>query len=133
MGSYDAYFGATGPYSDAISQAISTIPGQSYTISFWLANVSVDPSNSFQVQWGGTIIQTLSNQDAFGYTDYTSTVQATASSEQLAFLAWNNTGVFYLDDVSVNGSSASVPIPPNVLLLGSGLIGLVGVRRRFKN
>jgi hypothetical protein len=29
-------------------------------------------------------------------------------------------------------SSAPVPIPPAILLLGTGLIGLIGVRRRFK-
>jgi hypothetical protein len=50
------------------------------------------------------------------------------------FNPWNwyiTTSRFYLDkvDLDVTGSSA-VPIPGAVWLLGSGLLGLVGVRRR---
>ena len=37
-----------------------------------------------------------------------------------------------LDNVSLSPSPSSVPIPPTLLLLGSGLIGLVGIRRRLK-
>jgi hypothetical protein len=131
-GSYDAYFAASGPYADSISQNISTTPGQLYRISFWLANLSLDPSNSFQVQWGGTTINELIDQQGFRYTYYTFNENATASTESLAFLAWNNTGIYYLDDVSVT-STSSVPIPAAVWLLGSGLIGIAGVRRKFKN
>ena len=36
------------------------------------------------------------------------------------------------DSLSIS-SASSVPVPPTIILLGTGLIGLVGVRRRFKN
>jgi hypothetical protein len=35
-----------------------------------------------------------------------------------------------IDNVTLNVPSA-VPIPPSIWLLGSGIIGLVGLRRRF--
>jgi len=36
------------------------------------------------------------------------------------------------NDVVYEKISNHVPIPPTMLLLGSGLIGLIGIRRRFK-
>jgi hypothetical protein len=35
--------------------------------------------------------------------------------------------------VEMSGTASTVPIPPTMLLLASGLIGLVGVRRKLKN
>jgi len=47
--------------------------------------------------------------------------------------------VAYLDTDSINGfdtvrlTAAPVPVPPSVWLLGSGLVGLFGIRRRFSS
>jgi hypothetical protein len=37
------------------------------------------------------------------------------------------------NDLVVEVSLAPVPIPPAILLLGSGLVAMVGIRRKFKN
>jgi len=38
-----------------------------------------------------------------------------------------------IDAVSLHGNTSPVPVPPTLLLLGSGLMGLVGWRRFRKN
>ena len=48
-----------------------------------------------------------------------------------AKLALGGTGVYAM--AVRDGDVAPVPIPPSVWLLGSGLIGLVGLRRKFTN
>jgi hypothetical protein len=35
-----------------------------------------------------------------------------------------------IDDVYFNGTYSPVPVPAAVWLLGSGLLGLIGIRRR---
>jgi len=44
-----------------------------------------------------------------------------------------NDSVFLLSSDSNSANFSTVPIPPTVLLLGAGLMGLVGIRRRVKS
>ena len=58
------------------------------------------------------------------------------------FSPWNDFALFYLKDQSGNivfseglaqiGSAPAVPLPSTLLLLGSGLCGLLGLGRRVK-
>jgi len=45
--------------------------------------------------------------------------------------AWGGSPAFYLNEIDFYGNP--VPIPGAIWLLGSGLIGIIGIRRKFKN
>jgi len=130
-GNYAAAFGAVGSYDDSISQTLSTIPGQPYNLTFWLAHSQSNNANDFHVTWGGTPLLDLVNANIFGYTGYAySNEIASSSSTILTFSGRENPSWYYLDDVSVTG--AAVPEPATMLLLGSGLLGLWGFRKMFR-
>lgn len=101
--------------------------------------VGVDSSNGV----GGINLLTYSINDpvglpvtSTGWQYFTADVTLAAGSHTLEFFgdldspggSRNPASYFYVDAVDVN----PVPVPAAVWLLGSGLIGLVGLRRRFK-
>jgi hypothetical protein len=124
------------------SQTISTIAGASYTFSFWLkqetsgATQNIYPYypsiHNFQASWNGSPVTAFSSTVSFDWTQYTFTVQATGPTTLIAFSGQETGGMYHIDNVSVVQAS-TVPIPAGVWLLGSGLIGLVGLRRKFRN
>ena len=123
-GTFSAFFGPIG--SDGfISQALVTTPGQSYTVSFWLQN-GASGANDFRLYWDGSEIYNFFNASAFGYTQYSFVEQATTSSTELSMGFRNVPNFFFLDDVDVS----PVPIPGAVWLFGSGIVGLIGLKRR---
>ncbi len=92
-------------YSVDLTSPFSAAAGTSY----WL---SVVPTLGFPPQWGwaaGT------GGDGQGYQNFFGTLGPTSTD-----FAFSLTGV------------ASVPAPPGLLLLASGVLGLTGLKRRFK-
>ena len=134
-GSYEAVMGAINNKFDSISQTLTTIPGNSYTVDFWLLNgqeasTTGSSTSEFQVSWGGNVILDLVNFPLFPYTEETLTVKATGTSTTLELSAYQTYGHFSLDDVSV---SAVVPEPST--LTGAGIavfLGLACAWRRRK-
>ena len=104
---------ATTASQDTLSQTITTTPSTYYTVSFFLANEG-GPHNTFLATFGGQTVLSLTDANAFGYTQYTATIRATSAKSVLAFAAQQDPADFLLDDVSVEAG----PLP----LAGGGLM-----------
>ena len=89
------------------SQAIATVPGATYQISFWADNPYDTglETESFTATWGGAAVFSLGNIPPSGsyynFTQYTVDVVATSTTTTLAFDMLDTQGYWELDDVSV--------------------------------
>jgi hypothetical protein len=128
-GSWDAEFGALA-CCDGISQNLPTTPGQSYTISFWLATWGPN-AGEFDAYWDGT--QLLGGQPFAGqlntgrYQQFTYVETATGASTALTFAGYSPPDFYDLDDVSV---TARMPEPSSWLLVAGGV--LLAAASRFR-
>jgi len=129
-GNFQALF-ASG--DNSISQNVTTTPGSSYVITFWLAaDVRQGGLPSVSVNWGGSSIFSQSFTSPSSYTEYTFNVNSLNPLTQLQFQFSSIFGnVFYLDDISVN--RAGVPDGgSSVSLLGLALFGMAMLRRKLR-
>lgn len=144
------YFSDTGASDSggSITQTLTTVAGQTYTISLYVANAIADTgnlNNEFSIGWGGNAPANLitlagTNVVPIGGNKYevagdpnpitvwhlvTATATATGTSTDFVINARNNDWQTLVDDVMVD----VVPEPSTAVLLGIGS-ALFGFRRR---
>jgi len=100
------------PASARISQVIPTVPGKTYTLSFWFSPRPGTPlaDNKLEVVWDGTVLATGNTISASGsglsdtsWTEYTFSVVATAYNTTLEFADVGNANSLgtFLDDINI--------------------------------
>ncbi|MDY0743951.1 PEP-CTERM sorting domain-containing protein [Paucibacter sp. R3-3] len=130
-GLWSAYFGTTqAAGGSSISQLLPTVAGQSYLLSFDIANDNGDgaAANGFTMSIGGVAVDTASGLGVQDYAHKQFAFTATSASTLLSFAAYNDNGYLQLDNVAV--SVSAVPEPATALLALAGMAVLIG-RRRF--
>jgi len=87
-----------------ISQPVTTVPDQSYTISYWLANFNAGqpPANEFQVYWNDALLVDLVNLPDSAYAQSAIPDQVGTGADVLTFCARNDPDFIRLDDIVVN-------------------------------
>src|SRR5581483_5825501 len=118
---------------DSITQTITTIPGHTYTLDFWLQahNAPLGLLDHFSVTWNGVGVYSTSGFGAqFGYTHKVFTnLTASSTSTSLVFSGGYTQGHFLLDDVNLV-DNAPEPGSVGLLLAGCCALGFLRLRPR---
>jgi hypothetical protein len=117
-------------------QSIATIPGATYTFSFW-QQTRVSGPNEFQANWNNMVVLELMDTPiTANFTQYIFTEVATSSSTQIRFALRQSPGFSAMDQVSVEPAPI-VPEPSSLLMVGTALAlggsGAVARRRPARN
>jgi hypothetical protein len=125
----------TGWTDVTVSAYVQVCLSTSYTDYETEDNISVyvetDLGTTYLADWDGDALDTLI---ADGYVWYAISADISDDSTWATFVLdvatnGSNEGA-KLDDVYFEGTFAPVPVPAAVWLLGSGLVGLIGIRRK---
>ncbi len=116
-----------------LSQTLATIPGQTYTLTFWHLYQIADIKHEvgyFDVGWNNEDVhfESYLPSSPLGWTEFTFDVLGTGSDTLSFYYLEGPPNDQGLDDVSV--VAGSLPEPGSLALLGLGLAGVIGLRRR---
>src|SRR5215831_21034784 len=108
---------------NTITQTLTTVPGQTYDISYWVFDAH---ANSLEVMFGGSTLFNGTAPTGGNYVQYLFSSTATSMSTVLAFSGQRSTsmGGTLLDDVSV--TAASTPEPTGIALLSTAMAAFGG-------
>jgi uncharacterized repeat protein (TIGR03803 family) len=120
-GNFEAVLGTIGQ-SGNLYQTLSTTPGSSYLLSFWLNSPDGQMPNDLFVSWNGTVLFEETNAPAFNWTNLQFEIVATGSSTVLDFGFKNDPSYFGLDAVSVTPTGPKITFNANTI---SGTVPLV--------
>lgn len=111
-----------------LTQTLSTTPGKTYHVGFWLASDGRVPNN-FSASLGGDMLYSQTNLAAQSYTHYSFVTTASSAATVLQFAVRNDKGWLSLDDVSVR----AVPEASSIVSLSIMLIiGSLALRKRMR-
>ncbi len=127
-----AFFGAEDTSDDEISQTLSTVPGQLYTVSFSLVVGDPRTNQNFSVDFGPTTIFSELNMGSASQTTFSFNVSATSLSTSLEFFGRNDPSSNILTAVSVVPGTTPLPAALPLFATGLGALGLLGWRRKRK-
>lgn len=119
------------------SQTLTTVAGQSYTLSFYYdAGTNATAGSELQVRWNGAAVPggTIVNAAASTWSQRTFTVTATGTSTVLEFIGEQIPAQMFVTGISVTPFMAATPIPATLPLAIAGLAGLAlcwFIRRRL--
>jgi hypothetical protein len=130
-GSFHGAFGSIDPGGGGVVQSITTVAGQSYTLTFDLAYLGGNP-NGYGIFWDGGFDSTEFDVTGFDYTSFSRTLIATSNSTQVGFIFYSDPNFFLLDNISVTEATGAIPEPASwaMLIAGFGLVGAAQRRRR---
>lgn len=152
-GVYGAYFGVqSGPnsvpptaanaiYPLTLTQTLSLLPTEYYSVSFYLAQDGPTPgpncpdpgcTNYFDVYFNGLrvyAVEDQANTNGYIHLQFTTSTGLSGNTGVLQFDFQNNDDFWFFDDVAVT-ALGPVPEPASWLLVGPTLIGLVVFMRR---
>lgn len=138
---YVAFMSSATSGRDCLYQDLTTVAGQTYDISFWVAITAAAGNNiGLDVQWDENGLGQIAlddpaysaptNTGPVDYRQFTFSELATSSTTRIDFHAIDSSGAILLDNVVVTAQS-SAPEPVAFIIAGSGLtlIGLLRKRR----
>jgi hypothetical protein len=132
-----SHFGSFGSfYPGQISQVLNTTLGQTYTLSFALAqHAYVGRGLISDVSVGGNTVFSLGNRPDFNWTVFSTNFTANSASTPLAFTFQNPPSYTFLDAVSVTSAypiPSTRPVPVPGVVFGVVLAGVALFARQSK-
>jgi hypothetical protein len=126
-----------------IAQTLTTTVGESYDLSFWVAEY-LGATSQFRLKWDGNDVTTVTNPNNNSCTydgtfhcdwlqfSYTNLI-ATSTSTVLQVFGRQDPGGIFFDDFDVHTSApetSPVPEPASMTLLGTGVAAVIARRRK---